>query len=67
MNERRPETSLRFAAGAACAFTLVALIEIVPVLVRHEQSWSRISGIGFALVAVLWWIVFFQWKRRLGR
>lgn len=67
MNDRPAEKSVRLAALAACLFTLAALVEIVPSLFLHGAVWLLYSGIGFAGVAVLWWLIVFQWKRKIER
>ena len=54
-------------AGAACAFTLAALIEIVPSVLERGLIWPRVSALGLGAAAIVWWFVFFQWKRKLER
>jgi hypothetical protein len=65
VKQRKPTgRTVTFALGAAFAFLLVALLNLVQAL-RGEPRWHLVSAAGFAVVAALWWLVAVRWKRLL--
>lgn len=63
MKQRKPtHRAVIFALGAACAFFLVAILNLAEAL-RGEPRRHLLSAGGFAVVAALWWLVTIRWKR----
>lgn len=64
MRQRKPtKRILTFSFAAMVASLLAALLELLPV---GSQDHSRlIAAGGFGVAALLWWIVFVRWKRRI--
>lgn len=65
MRGRKPtERTVTFALGAAFAFLVVAVLNVMQAL-RGEPRWHLLSAAGFTIVAALWWLVAVRWRRTL--
>ena len=58
-DKRRPGLAL----GAGLAFLAAAIVESVASVLHHAPTWYPVSAVGFAGVALLWFIVYGSWKK----